>query len=77
MKGKSAIASFRAGTASAQAFGKLRGNPETERLWMELAESRKLIIGFGSASYVALYRHEPDHDAAHVLAFRHQKEAGF
>jgi plasmid stabilization system protein ParE len=38
---------------------------------------RELTIPFGDSGYVALYRHEPADDAVYVLAFRHQKEAGY
>ncbi len=38
---------------------------------------RELIIAFGDTGYVALYRHDPSNDAVVVLAFRHQKEAGY
>ena len=38
---------------------------------------RELSIPFGASGYVALYRHEPADDAVYVLAFRHQKEAGY
>jgi plasmid stabilization system protein ParE len=38
---------------------------------------RELVISFGSSGYVALYRHEPADDAVYVLAFRHQREAGY
>jgi len=40
-------------------------------------ELRELIIPFGDTGYVALYRHEPADDAVYVLAFRHQREAGY
>jgi hypothetical protein len=43
----------------------------------EPPELRELIIGFGESGYVALYRYEPDAEAVCVLAFRHQKEAGY
>ncbi len=43
----------------------------------EHPELRELIIGFGESGYGALYRYEPDADAVYVLAFRHQKEAGY
>jgi plasmid stabilization system protein ParE len=43
----------------------------------DMPELRELIIGFGESGYVALYRHEPDDDAVYVLAFRHQREAGY
>ena len=38
---------------------------------------RELIIPFGDTGYVALYRHDPADDAVYVIAFRHQREAGF
>lgn len=38
---------------------------------------RELVIRFGGSGYVALYRHEPEADAVYVLAFRHQREAGY
>ncbi len=37
----------------------------------------ELLIEFGDSGYVALYRFEPKDDAVFVLAFRHQKEAGY
>jgi plasmid stabilization system protein ParE len=40
-------------------------------------EFRELVISFGESGYVALYRYEPDDDAVYVLAFRHQREAGY
>jgi hypothetical protein len=35
------------------------------------------MIGFGDSGYVALYRHDRIVDTVFVLAFRHQKEAGY
>jgi hypothetical protein len=35
------------------------------------------MIGFGDSGCVALYRYDPTLDAVYVLAFRHQKEAGY
>lgn len=40
-------------------------------------ELRKLVIPFGDTGYVALYRHETIANAVYVLAFRHQREAGY
>jgi plasmid stabilization system protein ParE len=40
-------------------------------------EFRELVISFGESGYVALYRYEPDGDTVYVLAFRHQREAGY
>ncbi|MEG3144793.1 type II toxin-antitoxin system RelE/ParE family toxin [Sphingomonas sp. RT2P30] len=38
---------------------------------------RELVIRFGDSGYVALYRHVPGDDAIYLLAFRHQREAGY
>lgn len=47
------------------------------RPFPEMPELRELVIAFGDSGYVALYRHEPADDTVYVLAFRHQKEAGY
>lgn len=38
---------------------------------------RELVISRGHTGYVALYSFEAQHDAALVLAIRHQREAGY
>jgi hypothetical protein len=38
---------------------------------------RELLTSFGDSGYVALYRHVPEDDAVYLLAFRHQREAGY
>lgn len=40
-------------------------------------EFRELTIKFGRSGYVALYVHVPAEDMVYVLAFKHQKEAGY
>lgn len=52
-------------------------SPEVGRPFPDLPELRELIIEFGDSGYVALYRYERADDTAYVLAFRHQKEAGY
>lgn len=42
-----------------------------------VAGLRELVIPFGTAGYVALYRHEPDEDRVLILAFRHLREFGY
>jgi hypothetical protein len=38
---------------------------------------RELLIPFGDSGYVTLYRFMPAEDTVVLLAFRHQKEAGY
>lgn len=51
--------------------------PAIGRPLPDAPELRELIIGFGDSGYVALYRHKPGEDTVYVLAFRHQREAGY
>jgi plasmid stabilization system protein ParE len=70
-------AARRAGEAIARQFALLEFSPDTGRPVAELPHLRELLIAFGNSGYVALYRHEPADDAVYILAFRHQKEAGY
>lgn len=74
---KNQPAARRAGQAIEQQFARLETNPDIGRPLPELPELRELVISFGDSGYVALYHYEPADDAAYVLAFRHQKEAGY
>jgi plasmid stabilization system protein ParE len=74
---KSTEASRRAGQASERQLLLLETAPDVGRPLPERPELRELVIAFGDSGYVALYRHEPNNDAVYVLAFRHQKEAGY
>ena len=67
----------RAGLAIEQQFTLLETNPDIGRPLDDLPELRELLITFGDSGYVTLYRHEPASDTVYVLAFRHQKEAGY
>jgi plasmid stabilization system protein ParE len=74
---KSRSAAHRAGQIIESQFALLEINPEIGRLFLELPELRELVIDFGDSGYVALYRHELADDVVYVLAFKHQKEAGY
>lgn len=74
---KAPEAARRAGQAIDRQFLLLEKTPDFGRPLPELPELRELVIAFGDSGYVALYRHEPAADAVYVLAFRHQKEAGY
>ena len=74
---KAPEAARRAGLAIQQQFLLLETAPEMGRPFPEMPELREFVIAFGDSGYVALYRHEAIDDAVYVLAFRHQKEAGY
>lgn len=67
----------RAAQAIERQFLLLESAPGIGRPLPEMPELRELVIAFGDSGYVALYRHELTDDAVYVLAFRHQKEAGY
>lgn len=70
-------AAQRAGREIARHFRLLEQNPAIGRPFGGDFELRELVIGFGAAGYLALYRYDPAEDRVHVLAFRHQREAGY
>ncbi|HWS39733.1 MAG TPA: type II toxin-antitoxin system RelE/ParE family toxin [Arenimonas sp.] len=74
---KNSSAAKRAGQAIEWQLVLLESNAELGRPFPELVELRELIIAFGDTGYVALYRFIASDDAIYVLAFRHQKEAGY
>lgn len=74
---KSPLAAKRAGKVIATQFTLLETTPDIGRPLDELPDIRELIIAFGESGYVALYRHIPENDMVYILAFRHQKEAGY
>lgn len=74
---KSPHAARRAAQAIIKQFDLVETQPEMGRPLPEAPELRELIVPFGDAGYVALYRYEPAKDAVFVLAFRHQREAGY
>lgn len=52
-------------------------NPDRRDPDRDDPELRELVMRFGAGGYVALYRHDRTQDAVLVLAFRHQREAGY
>lgn len=77
LAGKAPEAARRAGQVIEQQFLLLESAPAMGRPFPEVPEWRELVIPFGDSGYVALYRHEPASGGVYVLAFRHQKEAGY
>ena len=74
---KNPRAAIRARQLIVRNFLLLETTPEIGRPLDDMPELRELIMGFGESGYVALYRYKPDDDAVYVLAFRHQREAGY
>jgi plasmid stabilization system protein ParE len=74
---KSPQAAERAGRTISARLLALEVTPEMGRPFDMEPALRELTISFGDSGYVALYRHEPAEDAVYVLAFRHQREAGY
>ena len=77
LSAKNPSAARRAGQAIEQQFARLETSHNIGRPFPELPELRELVIDFGDSGYVALYRYEASSDTVYVLAFRHQKEAGY
>lgn len=78
LAGKAPEAARRAGQVIEQQFALLETSPDIGRPFPEMPEFlRELVVAFGDSGYVALYRHEPANDTVYVVAFRHQKEAGY
>lgn len=74
---KAPEAAKRAAQAIERQFLLLEKTPEIGRPFPEQSDLRELVIAFGDSGYIALYRYEPADDTVYVLAFRHQKEAGY
>ncbi|KPW47939.1 hypothetical protein ALO43_200329 [Pseudomonas tremae] len=70
-------AAKRAGQAIERQFLLLETAPDIGRPFPEMPELREMVIAFGDSGYVALYRQEAAADTVYILAFRHQKEAGY
>ena len=51
--------------------------PDIGRKVNNETELREWLIPFGASGYVVLYRTDMTKDAVILLAFRHQKEAGY
>lgn len=77
LQDKNAQAVKRAGQTIAASLALLETTPQMGRPFDIDADLRELSISFGDSGYIALYRFDPSADAAYILAFRHQREAGY
>ena len=74
---KNPQAALRAGLTIENQFALLEADPKIGRPLDDPPELRELVIPFGDSGYVALYNYKVKTDSVYVLAFRHQKEAGY
>lgn len=74
---KSSEALRHAANVIRERFDLLVSQPEIGRPLGDDLDLRELPIEFGDSGYVALYRYDSSADVVYVLAFRHQKEAGY
>lgn len=74
---KSPTAALRAAKVIDEHINILTLTPHIGRPLPENADIRELIVPFGDAGYVVLYRHELSQDAVYVVSVRHQKEADY
>ncbi len=77
LRQKSPEAVRRAALAIQARFDLLAKQPEAGRPSGDKHDLRELLSEFGESGYVTLYRYSRDDDAVYILAFRHQKEAGY
>ncbi|WP_246318826.1 type II toxin-antitoxin system RelE/ParE family toxin [Peteryoungia desertarenae] len=77
LQAKSLDAAEKAAKEIKRQFTLLASNPKRGRPLPRFPDLRELTIGFGAAGYVALYRYDEPEDVVHILAFKHQKEAGY
>lgn len=77
LKTKNPQAAKKASQLIKQHLALLEEEPEIGRLSEGSDNMRELILPFGSSGYVALYHYDSQKDVVLILAFRHQKEAGY
>lgn len=77
LEARSAEAAETAAKEVKRQFKLLASQPDIGRPMQRTPELRELSIPFGSSGYIALYRHETSQDTVYILAFRHQREAGY
>ena len=70
-------AAARAGAIIAERLLSHEHRPLLGRPFSTDTDLRELVIGFGRSGYVGLYRFDEERDLIVVLAFRHQREAGY
>lgn len=74
---KNKLAAKKAAATIQYYFKQVEANPYIGKPLQDYPYLRELLIPFGNSSYTALYQVDDLADIVYILAFRHQKEAGF
>ena len=74
---KNPLAARRAGEIVKRHLIQLEATPKIGRPLDNPPWLRELVIPYGDSGYVALYRYDVKAELVYLLAFRHQKEAGY
>ena len=77
LRQKNPLAAKRAAQKISYNLELLDKHPDIGRPLNDTPELRELVIEFGDSGYIALYRYKPKENTVYILAFRHQKEAGY
>ena len=77
LKDKAPEAGQRAAQAISEKFAILETNPHLGRPLDDTSDLKEIVVEFGDSGYIGLYRFEPAENRVYLLAFRHQKEAGY
>jgi plasmid stabilization system protein ParE len=74
---KNPLAATHAAQAIIKNFKLLEQNPQLGKALNNNSELHELVIAFGDSGYVTLYRYVQAADIVYLLAFKHQKQAGY
>lgn len=77
LQDKNRLAAKKAATTIQYHFKQVEANPYIGKPLHDYPYLRELLIPFGDSGYTALYQVDDLADIVYILAFRHQKEAGF
>ncbi|MBU0738101.1 MAG: type II toxin-antitoxin system RelE/ParE family toxin [Alphaproteobacteria bacterium] len=77
LQAKSPEAAEKAAKEIKRQLNLLASQPDIGRPMQRAPAIRELSIPFGASGYVALYHYEAPEEAVYILAFRHQREAGY
>ena len=77
LQSKNPLAARSAAQAIKQQLAWLENRPMMGKPLEDYPALREIIIPYGHSGYVGLYRYDQPSETVYLLAFRHQKEAGY